>query len=97
MHGHEGRHEGCGCGHEARHHHGHECGCGEGEHQRQNPTSGGGVAPKTRTLYAGDRLDLIAWEEYGDSTRWRLIADANGLLDPLRLQPGRVIVIPPLE
>ena len=25
----------------------------------QNPTSGGGVAPKTRVIYAGDRLDLI--------------------------------------
>ena len=42
MHGHEGRHEGCGCGHEARHHHGHECGCGEGEHQRHEHDCGCG-------------------------------------------------------
>ena len=64
---------------------------------RQNPTSGGGIAPTTRRLYAGDRLDLIAWEAYGDSTKWRLIAEANGIHDPLRLRPGETIIIPPLE
>ena len=64
---------------------------------RQNPTSGGGIAPTTRRLYAGDRLDLIAWEAYGDSTKWRLIAEANGINDPLRLRPGDTIIIPPLE
>jgi len=63
----------------------------------QNPTSGGGAAPKTRLLSAGDRLDLIAWEEYGDSTLWRKIARANDILDPLRLPMGRTIVVPPLE
>ena len=69
----------------------------EEEHAAQNPTSGGGVAPKTRVLYAGSRLDLIAWEEYGDSTRWRLLAQANNILDPLHLRAGQVIVVPPLE
>lgn len=69
----------------------------ESEHAKQNPTSGGGVAPKTRLLYAGDRLDLIAWEEYGDCDLWRLIAQANEPIDPLRLRPGRLIVVPPLE
>ena len=64
---------------------------------RQNPTSGGGAAPKTRMVYAGDRLDLIAWQEYGDSTLWRRIARANDIIDPLHLTLGRVIVIPPLE
>jgi len=63
----------------------------------QNPTSGGGVAPKTRVLGAGDRLDLIAWQEYGDCSKWRLIAEANGILDPLHLRPGQLIAIPPLE
>jgi hypothetical protein len=63
----------------------------------QNPTSGGGVAPRTRILYASDRLDLIAWDEYGDATKWRLIAQANGIMDPLHLTPGHAIVVPPLE
>ena len=62
----------------------------------QNPTSGGGAAPKTRTLYAGDRLDLIAWEEYRDCSRWRLIAQANEGLDPLHLRSGDTIIVPPL-
>ncbi len=69
----------------------------EEAHAKQNPTSGGGTAPRTRILYAGDRLDLIAWEEYGDATRWRRIAEANGITDPLRLRPGQIIMIPPLE
>jgi len=69
----------------------------ENEHPRQNPTSGGGIAPRTRTIYSGDRLDLIAWEEYEDSTYWRRIAAANDLIDPLHLKPGQIIVIPPLE
>lgn len=69
----------------------------ESQHAGQNPTSGEGVAPKTRTLYSGERLDLIAWEEYEDSTQWRRIVDANDLLDPLHLHPGQIIVIPPIE
>jgi nucleoid-associated protein YgaU len=69
----------------------------ETAHAKQNPTSGGGVAPKTRLLDAGDRLDLIAWEEYGDCALWRKIAAANDVLDPLRLPVGRVLAIPPME
>jgi nucleoid-associated protein YgaU len=67
------------------------------EQGAQNPTSGGGIAPTTRRVYAGDRLDLIAWEAYGDSTKWRLIAAANGIADPLRLRPGSIIIVPPME
>ncbi len=63
----------------------------------QNPTSGGGIAPTTRTLDAGDRLDLIAFEAYGDSTKWHQIAQANGIDDPLRLRAGQLIIIPPME
>jgi nucleoid-associated protein YgaU len=69
----------------------------ESAYDKQNPTSGGGITPKTRVVYAGDRLDLIAWQEYGDSTQWRGIAAANGLVDPLHLRPGQTIVVPPLE
>ncbi len=63
----------------------------------QNPTSGGGIAPTTRMLDAGDRLDLIAYDAYGDSTKWRQIAQANGIDDPLHLRTGRLIIIPPME
>lgn len=63
----------------------------------QNPTSGGGFAPTTRRLDAGDRLDLIAYDAYGDSTKWRQIAQANGITDPLHLRTGQLIIIPPME
>jgi hypothetical protein len=63
---------------------------------RQNPTSGAGEAPRTRLIKAGERLDLIAYEEYEDPTEWRRIAQANGLVHPLRLRPGQRLVIPPL-
>lgn len=68
----------------------------EEEHAKQNPTSGSGAAHKTRLVLAGDRLDLIAFEEYGDATRWRLLAAANQITDPLRLRSGQVLMIPPL-
>jgi hypothetical protein len=63
---------------------------------RQNPTSGGGEAPRTRLVKASERLDLIAYDEYEDATEWRRIAEANALTHPLRLRPGQRLVIPPL-
>lgn len=68
----------------------------EEDFARQNPTSGGGEAPKTRVVQAGERIDLIAYQEYEDASRWRLIAEANHLAHPLRLRPGTKLVIPPL-
>lgn len=67
------------------------------EHDRQNPTSGGGAARKTHVVQAGERLDLIAAQEYGDPTYWRLIARENGVFHPQRLYEGQQLVIPPLE
>src|SRR5262249_52430708 len=45
---------------------------------------------KTRVVKAGDRLDIITAEEYGDPGKWRVVAAANGLDDPSALQPGDV-------
>ncbi|MHB0858033.1 MAG: CIS tube protein [Anaerolineae bacterium] len=67
------------------------------EFAAQNPTSGSGPAQRTHVVQAGDRLDLIAYRAYKDATRWRLIADANGLQNPLRLRDGQPLIIPPLE
>jgi hypothetical protein len=61
----------------------------------QNPTSGGGPALEVRQIVSGDRLDLIAAEVYDDSGKWRLIADYNGINDPLAIRPGQTIAIPP--
>lgn len=62
----------------------------------QNPTSRTD-ARKTRRVYAGQRLDKIAHEEYGDARHWRTLAEANGMDDPNDLQDGQLLVIPTLD
>jgi len=52
---------------------------------------------KTRVVHAGDRLPVIAWEEYGAAAKWRPIADANGIDDPTNLEVGKRLVIPALD
>jgi nucleoid-associated protein YgaU len=60
----------------------------------QNPTSGARTARSTHTVVAGDSLPLLAWREYGDATAWRVIAEANGIDDPMALAPGAELVVP---
>lgn len=60
-----------------------------------NPTSRGEPGRRSRQVKEGDRLDWIAYQEYGDANAWRLIAEANHLDDPLRLRPGTYLAIPP--
>ena len=66
------------------------------EQPAQNPTSIGTPGQRVRVVTRGDRLDLIAYQEYGDATLWPRIADANRLFDPLDLRPGMVLSIPAL-
>jgi len=61
----------------------------------QNPTTRT-EARKTRVVEQGERLDLIAFQEYGSAANWRFLAEVNGLDDPRILEPGTVLVIPPL-
>jgi LysM repeat protein len=60
----------------------------------QNPTSGTPKPNRTHQVQVGDTLDRISARYYGDSTKWRVIASANGIADPLDLPPGRLIAIP---
>jgi LysM repeat protein len=60
----------------------------------QNPTSGTPNPNRTHQVQAGETLDRIAAQYFGDPTRWRSIAAANGIADPLDLDPGRVLSIP---
>jgi nucleoid-associated protein YgaU len=50
---------------------------------------------KRRVLKEGETLSGIAGREYEDPTQWRLIADANGILDPMSVRPGMELKIPP--
>lgn len=52
---------------------------------------------KNRWTKSGDRIDTIAGEEYKDPTKWRQIADANGMDDPRHLEPGQHLVIPAIR
>ena len=45
----------------------------------------------------GDCLPSIAYDAYGDPTRWRPIAEANGIDNPLRLRRGSELTIPRLD
>lgn len=67
----------------------------EGTFPNQNPTSGG-EARSMHVVGPGETIDGIAFQEYGDSAQWRVIADYNHLDDPLRLRPGQKLAIPPL-
>lgn len=64
------------------------------DYDRQNPTSGGGDIERIYRLVAGDRLDIIAYQVYGDSARWRDIAEYNRITDPLNLRAGQRLIIP---
>ena len=52
---------------------------------------------KLQVVHQGDTLSAIAGQKYGDPALWRPIAEANGIDDPLDVQPGQVLVIPPIE
>ena len=60
----------------------------------QNPTSGTPEPERTHQIQVGDSLDRLAARYYGDSTKWRAIANANDIADPLALRPGRIVTIP---
>ncbi len=60
----------------------------------QNPTSGGGPVQRVRQVVAGDRLDTIAYEVYGDAAKWRAIAVSNHIFNPLVLRAGQQLTIP---
>jgi hypothetical protein len=66
----------------------------EEQFRRINPQSPDRT--KTRVVRAGERLDMIAVEAYGDASHWRVIAEANGISRPRLLVPGTLLVIPPL-
>ena len=54
-------------------------------------------ATKVWQVTQGDTLWGIAAVEYGDPTKWRAIAEENGVDNPRTLQIGQELVIPPLE
>lgn len=69
----------------------------EGTLAPQNPTSGTPNPGQIRRIESGQYLDTIADELYGDSSKWRSIAEANGIDDPLAIPVGKSLIIPEQE
>lgn len=51
---------------------------------------------KMRIVKRGETLQSISEAEYRDAKEWRRIADANKVDDPLSLEPGTKLLIPPI-
>jgi hypothetical protein len=66
----------------------------DAQHPATNPTSGGTGGERQWTVKEGDSLASIAYDAYGDATRWRTIADANHLVVVRDLRPGTRLGIP---
>ncbi len=60
----------------------------------QNPTSGGEMPRKSALVHEADTLAHIAYRSYRSPNRWRDVAMANDIDDPLRVGPGRKLLIP---
>lgn len=47
------------------------------------------------TVMDGETLQNLAYQYYGDSGLWDIIADANGVINPLTdVTPGLILIIP---
>jgi hypothetical protein len=68
-----------------------------GANRPGNPTTRANAGHGVHTVKDGDTLPSIAYEQYGDPTVWRAIADANGIENPLRLRRGHALSLPKLD
>jgi Contractile injection system tube protein/LysM domain len=70
---------------------------GTGGKKGQNPTTRANAGFGVHTVRDGDTLPSISYQAYGDATRWRTIAEANGVDNPLHLRRGTPLSLPRLE
>jgi Contractile injection system tube protein/LysM domain len=65
--------------------------------KKGNPTtrSEGGLG--VHVVKDGDSLQSVAHHTYGDPNRWRLIAEANGIDNPMHLRRGTPLNLPRLD
>jgi Contractile injection system tube protein len=63
---------------------------------KQNPTSHTPTLHTVHRVVGGETLDRIAATHYADPTRWRLVAEANAVVDPFTVPAGTLLVIPEL-
>jgi hypothetical protein len=63
---------------------------------KERPTSSPDFE-KSWVVRRGDTLSGIAGAVYRNAGQWRAIADDNGIVDPRRLAPGRLLTLPRLQ
>ncbi len=68
-----------------------------GANRGTNPTTRANAGHGVHVVKDGDTLPSISYKAYGDATRWRLIAEANGVDNPLHLRRGSSLSLPALE
>ncbi len=51
---------------------------------------------KRRIIIEGDSLWFMSYKEYGSPDCWRLIAEENNIDNPLQVEAGQELLIPPL-
>lgn len=66
------------------------------DEQRQHRQPQSPDHAKVYTVQRGDTLQAIAYREYDDSAEWRRIAEANAVDDPMALEPGTKLLVPPI-
>lgn len=52
---------------------------------------------KSELVHEADTLAHVAYRSYRTPSRWRDVAAANDIDDPLRVKPGRKLLIPAPE
>jgi nucleoid-associated protein YgaU len=67
-----------------------------GQHQQEQQRLHSPDKTKRR-IFTTDPLWIIAAREYGDPEKWKEIAKANNIVDPLSIEAGRELVIPKLS
>ena len=63
----------------------------------QNPTTRAQEGMRVHRVRDGDSLASIAYDSYGDPTRWRVIAEASGIDNPFHLRRGTELTIPRID
>lgn len=65
--------------------------------KRIKPDKGSPLQARWHVVKRGDTLWGIAAAEYKDPARWRPIARANAIRNPRVLEPGALLLVPPVE
>jgi nucleoid-associated protein YgaU len=65
--------------------------------QLDQPRRNSADKTKRRVFTADDSLWHLAFREYREPKYWRVIATNNGIENPFTVEPGDVLVLPPLE